>query len=220
MFSSFLKSDVAAKPAQQAGASTTRLAAAKDFRSGETRTALRNLTNSKHAAPSTSGKDATSGKTLKKSKISLTQSQPSKVNPPPAQEKNGDEEAPRRKSRLSITSRRKESRLSVSAMEIEASGVNQSVDMGDFDSSGIYVDEEEEEGKVEQVEVEEVTEAPIILEKEKLLLPVGCANIDELDENDPQWVTDYVNAIFEYLRENEVPNAIQVIHPWSTRFMR
>lgn len=35
-------------------------------------------------------------------------------------------------------------------------------------------------------------------------VPAGCTNIDESDERDPQWVTHYVNAIFENLRENEV----------------
>jgi cyclin A len=98
-------------------------------------------------------------------------------------------------------------------MEIETAGINQSVDMGDADTSqAVFVDEEEEEGQIEIVEnvkeeevaaVEEATSI-VTVPREKILLPIGCTNIDEVDENDPQWVTDYVNSIFTYLRENEV----------------
>jgi cyclin A len=198
-FAAFASSAGAAKPAaQQPNTSTARLA--KDFRTGEPRTALGNLTNK--AASSSSGK---TGNAVKKSKISSTQSLTSKVNPAP---KPGQDDAPRRKSSLG---RRKEPRLSVSAMEIESAGVNQSVDMGDLDSShAVFVDEEEEverEAEVEKgIKEEEVVEATIVVpvQKEKIPLPMGCLNIDEVDENDPQWVTDYVHSIFEYLRENEV----------------
>jgi len=196
-FAAFASSTGAAKPAaQQQPNTSTRLA--KDFRTGDPRTALGDLTNK--AASSSSGK---TGNAVKKSKISSTQSLTSKINAP----KPGQDDAPRRKSSLG---RRKETRLSVSAMEIESAGVNQSVDMGDLDSShAVFVDEEEEvesQAEVEKgIKEEEVVEATIVtVQKEKILLPMGCLNIDEVDENDPQWVTDYVHSIFEYLRENEV----------------
>jgi len=34
-------------------------------------------------------------------------------------------------------------------------------------------------------------------------LPPSCNDIDEHDENDPQWVTTYVQSIFDYLNKNE-----------------
>lgn len=216
-FAAFASSAGAAKPAaQQPNTSTARLA--KDFRTGEARTALGNLTNKAAASSSSSGK---TGNAVKKSKISSTQSLTSKVNPAP---KPGQDDAPRRKSSLG---RRKEPRLSVSAMEIESAGVNQSVDMGDLDSShAVFVDEEEEverEAEVEKgIKEEEVVEATIVVpvQKEKIPLPMGCLNIDEVDENDPQWVTDYVHSIFDYLRENEVRALHLSLRPWSTRFAR
>jgi len=208
---SFLKNE-ASKPVQQAAASSTSAtvrtaAAGKDFRTGEPRMALSNVTNK--VASTSSSKSA-----AKKSKISSTQSHTSKVN---HQAKPSHDDAPRRKSSLTLTTgRRKDSRVSISAMEIETAGVNQSVDMGDADTSqAVFVDEEEEEaieGRIELVEsakeeeeVAAVEEASIVtVPREKILLPIGCTNIDEVDENDPQWVTDYVNSIFTYLRENEV----------------
>jgi hypothetical protein len=212
---SFLKNEASKPPVQQAAASSTlatsrtAAAAGKDFRTGEARVALSNVTN-KVASSTSSSKSA-----AKKSKISSTQSHTSKVN---HQAKPSHDDAPRRKSSLTLTTgRRKDSRVSISAMEIETAGINQSVDMGDADTSqAVFVDEEEEEaieGGIESVEsvkeeevaaVEEATSL-VTVPREKILLPIGCTNIDEVDENDPQWVTDYVNSIFTYLRENEVP---------------
>lgn len=45
-------------------------------------------------------------------------------------------------------------------------------------------------------------------------LPPSCNDIDEHDENDPQWVTTYVQSIFDYLNKNEVnPQRLNLAPP-------
>ncbi len=186
---SFAAAPARSKPIASNGSNyTTKL---KDFKTGESRAVLGNVTNTQIGqTTTTTTKEPLSKKT--KAPTNSLAIKPAKLQKP--SEKVNNENAPRRKARLSLTSRRKSRRESISVTESMDIELNDTEEMLDNNNNI-------------NTTTSPVPLAPTPLhpqEKETLRLPPGAVDIDENDANDPQWVTPYIHQIVSYLKENEV----------------